>query len=99
MPDEIEGLRAFAVRVECYAGASFPEEPRRIEVGGRMMDVAQVVARWREETRLGFRVRMADGSELLLYYVPEFDLWSAGRMDAGAPAPDTSDPPAPDTDV
>lgn len=81
---EIEGLRAFAVRVECYAGASYPEEPRRVETGGRMVDVARVLARWREEARHGFRVLMADGRELLLYYVPEFDLWSAVQMPAGS---------------
>lgn len=100
MSNEIEGLRAFAARVECYAGASFPEEPRRVEVRGRMVDVAQVLARWREDTRLGFRVRMADGSELLLYYVPEFDLWSAAVMGAGVrEPPDTSEPPAPRIDA
>jgi hypothetical protein len=34
------------------------------------------VAEWREEERIGFRVVLADGSNVLLYYVPELDLWS-----------------------
>ncbi len=83
MPDETEGLRAFAVRVEAYAGSSYPEEPRRMEVGGRMIEVERVLARWREQDRLGFRVRLRDDGEWLLYYVPEFDLWSAGPMGSG----------------
>lgn len=87
MPDEVEGLRAFAVRVEAYAGASYPEEPRRVEAGGRMLEVERVIARWREQDRLGFRVRLRDDGELLLYYVPEFDLWSAGPMDAASGEP------------
>jgi hypothetical protein len=39
-------------------------------------DVAEVESRWREEERLGFRLRLTDGRHVLLYYVPEFDLWS-----------------------
>ena len=43
----------------------------------------RIDAEWREEERIGFRVRLADGSSWLLYYVPELDLWS-GIADAGA---------------
>jgi hypothetical protein len=74
--DEIEGLRAFAVRVECYAGGKYPEEPRAVELGGRRLAVAEVIARWGENDRLGWRVRLEDGRTVLLYYVPEYDLWS-----------------------
>jgi hypothetical protein len=74
--EEEEGLRAFALRVEAHAGASYPERPRRVELGGRPVDVIDVIAQWREEERLGFRVRLEGGAELLLYYVPELDIWS-----------------------
>jgi hypothetical protein len=94
VPDEAEGLRAFAVRVEAYAGVSCPEEPRRVEVDGQMVKVERVLARWREENRLGFRVTLRDGSEFLLYYVPEFDLWSAAPLGAGKrDAPEEWSPP------
>ena len=81
--DEEAGLRAFALNVGAYAGASYPERPLWIERGGARIEVAAVDAQWREEERLGFRVRLADGSAWLLYYVPELDLWS-GVADASA---------------
>lgn len=74
--DEEEGLRAFALNVGAYAGASYPERPLWIERGGLRIEVAAVEAQWREEERLGFRVRLTDGSRVLLYYVPELDIWS-----------------------
>ena len=74
--DEEEGLRAFALKVGAHAGAGYPERPQWIERDGVRIDVVEVEAQWREEERLGFRVRLADGASLLLYYVPELDLWS-----------------------
>ena len=74
--DEEAGLRAFAVRVGCHAGAAYPERPLWVEREGARVEVADVEAQWREVERLGFRVRLADGARLLLYYVPEIDLWS-----------------------
>jgi hypothetical protein len=76
--DDVEeaGLRAFARRVGAYAGVNYPERPAWIELDGERIDVAAVDASWHEEERLGFRVRLTDGSSWLLYYVPELDLWS-----------------------
>ena len=74
--DEEAGLRAFALRVGCYAGASYPERPEWLERDGLRVDVAAVESQWREEERLGFRLRLTDGSRVLVYYVPELDLWS-----------------------
>jgi hypothetical protein len=84
--DEEAGLRAFAIDVEAYAGASSPERPLRIRLNGGPLDVVEVLAQWREEERLGYRVSLSDGSGALLYYVPELDLWSGvierpGRLD------------------
>ena len=75
-PDEEKGLRAFALTVGAYAGASHPARPTWIERDGVRIDVAEIESQWREEERLGFRVRLADGARVLLYYVPELDLWS-----------------------
>ena len=74
--DEEAGLRAFALRVGAYAGASYPERPLWIERDGARVDVEAVESQWREEERIGFRVRLTDGSRALVYYVPELDLWS-----------------------
>ncbi len=81
--DEEEGLRAFALQVGAYAGASYPERLQWVEQDGVRSDVVEVEAQWREEERLGFRVRLADGSSLVLYYVPELDLWSGAWPDRG----------------
>ena len=81
--DEEEGLRAFALTVGAYAGASYPERPQWVEQDGVRSDVVEVEAQWREEARLGFRVRLTDGSSLVLYYVPELDLWSGVWPDRG----------------
>ena len=74
--DEEAGLRAFRIEVGAYAGMSFPERPLWVERGGVRCDVAEIVSQWREEERLGFRVRLADGTPMLIYYVPELDIWS-----------------------
>jgi len=81
--DEEEGLRAFALTVGCYAGATYPERPLWVERDGLRREIAEVEAQWREEERLGFRVRLVDGQHLLLYYVPELDLWSGVLVDVG----------------
>lgn len=76
--DEAEeaGLRAFRIDVGSYAGVSNPERPLWVERAGVRRDVAEIVAQWREEERLGFRVRLADGTPMLIYYVPALDIWS-----------------------
>lgn len=74
--DEEAGLRAFALEVGAYAGTSSPERPLWVALNGRRVDVTAIESRWREEERLGFRARLADGTALLLYYVPELDIWS-----------------------
>lgn len=81
-PDEEEGVRAFALTVGTHAGASDPERPVWVERDGARVDIAEVESQWREVERIGFRVRLADGSHALLYYVPEIDVWS-GVIKAG----------------
>jgi hypothetical protein len=83
-PDEEAGLRAFELKVGAYAGASYPERPQWVERDGARIDVTAVDASWREVERLGFRVRLADGSSALLYYVPELDLWSGATSPPAA---------------
>jgi hypothetical protein len=82
-PDEEEGVRAFALTVGAYAGASYPDRPLWVELDGARTDVADVESRWREQERIGFRVRLADGTHALLYYVPELDLWSGVMLVPG----------------
>jgi len=74
--DEEAGLGAFEVRVGCHAGASYPERPLWVERDGVRCEVTEVESQWREEERLGFRIRLDDGAHMLLYYIPEIDIWS-----------------------
>jgi len=73
---ELAGLRAFALRVGCYAGQRYPERPQWVELEGERLEVASVESEWREEERLGYLVTLGDGKRLLLYYMPNEDLWS-----------------------
>lgn len=73
---ELQGLRAFEVRVGAYAGHRYPERPTWVEVEGRRRQVAEVRCEWREQERLGWLVTLDDGSRVVLYYVPNEDLWS-----------------------
>ncbi len=78
--DEEAGLRAFQITVGSYAGTSSPERPEWIERNGARRRVAAIVSQWREEERLGFRVRLDDGVHMLIYYVPELDIWSGAEQ-------------------
>jgi len=75
-PGELEGLRAFELRVGAYAGHRQPERPEWVELDGERVEVASVESEWREEERLGFLATLRDGRRLLLYYVPNEDFWS-----------------------
>lgn len=77
---EREGLRAFQVRVGCYSGGRFAEQPRWVEREGLRLEVAAIESRWREHDRLGFRVTLEDSQHLLLFYLPEEDIWSAMKV-------------------
>jgi hypothetical protein len=80
---EEQGLRAFALCVGCHSGASYPGRPQWIERDGERTEIASIEAAWREEERLGYRVALAGGAHMLLYYIPELDLWS-GVMEVRA---------------
>jgi hypothetical protein len=75
-PGELAGLRAHEVRVGAHAGQRYPERPQWVDVGGARAEVTAIESEWREEERLGWLVRLADARRVLLYYVPQEDLWS-----------------------
>ncbi len=77
---ELAGLRAFVVRVGCYAGHRYPERPQWVEMEGERVEVAAVDSEWREEERLGYLVTLGDGRRLLLYYVLDEDIWSGAVL-------------------
>ena len=73
---DLAGLRAFAVRVGCYAGERYPERPQWVEIEGERSGVATVENQWREDDRIGYLVKLEDSRRVLLSYVPKDDLWA-----------------------
>lgn len=62
-------------RVECYAGARYPERPRAFLYEGDWLEVAQVEGQERTPRELRFRVRVSDGRRFLLLYDEVRDAW------------------------
>jgi hypothetical protein len=63
-------------RVECYAGASSPEEPRVVWWEGERYQVNEIIDRRREPTGLRFLVVCLPGNALFdLYYHFETESW------------------------
>ncbi len=52
------------IRVECYSGHTYAQEPRAFEWEGRRYQVERVVKRWRTPAGPGFRVEVAGISNL-----------------------------------
>lgn len=78
--DEAAGLRAFELHPIYETGGAAPAPPRWLERDGDRIEVVALDAEWREEERYGYRVRLAGGASLLLYYVPELALWSGALV-------------------
>jgi hypothetical protein len=72
------------IRVECYSGHTYAQEPRAFEWEGRRYRVERVVKRWRTPTGPGFRVEVASISNLQspmsnlfdLTYLESADQWT-----------------------
>ena len=54
------------IRVECYAGHRGEEEPRAFTIGGRRVEVIEIMDRWLSPDHRYFKVRGSDGSLYLL---------------------------------
>jgi hypothetical protein len=79
MPTD-NGAASTEVRVGCYAGSRGNEEPRWVEIDGVRCPVREVESRWREPDRDGWRVTLDDGRRLILYYVPNTQLWTVEQI-------------------
>jgi hypothetical protein len=63
------------LRVECYAGHRGEETPRRFDLGGRRVEVLEVVDRWYGSDHRYFKVRGDDGGIYLLRHDEPADSW------------------------
>ncbi len=55
-----------SIRVECHAGHRGEETPQRFYIGGREIEVTEVVDRWLGPDHRYFKVRGDDGSVYIL---------------------------------
>ncbi len=62
------------VKVECYSGYTYAQEPRAFEWEGSRYQVERVVKRWRTPDGPGFRVEVAGISNLQSPISNLFDL-------------------------
>jgi hypothetical protein len=62
-------------KVECYAGASYPEKPRAFDWEGQHFIVDEILNQYREPGGIGFLVRCTPGQSLfsLLFRIREDD--------------------------
>lgn len=63
------------VRVECYSGYQYAQEPRIVERPEGRAEIVAVLRRWREPQGPAFRVRLSDGTEATLIYDEALDRW------------------------
>lgn len=63
------------VRVECYSGHSYAQEPRAFTWQGERRAVAAVERAWRTPAGPHFRVRTEDGARFELAYDERADEW------------------------
>ncbi len=69
------------VKVDCYAGYRGEETPRRFEVGGRRVEVVDVIDRWFGLDHRYYKVRGDDGVIYLLRVDDTEDRWELQMLE------------------
>ena len=75
-------VELFPVEVECYAGYKAGEEPRRLRLEGRTVEIVEILDRWyeggtdpRRPPADYYKVRGDDGEVRLLRYSRKGEAW------------------------
>jgi len=71
------------VRVECYAGYRGEETPRRFSIGGRDVEVSEVLDRWLSPDHRYFKLKGDDGDTYILRHDTEADRWELTLFQRG----------------
>ena len=76
------------IRVECRCGYRGDEEPRRLRLGARVIEVLEIVDRWLAPDHRYFKVRGDDGSTYVLRHDPHGGDWELTVIDRTATGAD-----------
>jgi hypothetical protein len=79
------------LRVECYAGYRGEQEPRRLWLGTRVVEVSETLDRWIGPDHRYFKVRGDDQATYILRHDEGTGLWELTLYDGcgRTPNPDT----------
>ncbi len=69
------------IRVECHAGYRGEETPRRFFIGGRRVEVAEVIDRWLAPNHRYFKVGGDDGAVYILRHDAGAESWELTMFD------------------
>ena len=71
------------LRVECYAGYRGEEAPRRLFLGERLIEVADIIDRWLDPEHRYFKLRGDDAGVYILRHDLRQDSWELMLFDSG----------------
>jgi hypothetical protein len=69
-------MRDAAMRVECYSGYKGDERPVKLQLGGQMVEIAEIEDRWYSPGATYFRVLLANGERYVLRRQDAQDAWT-----------------------
>jgi hypothetical protein len=75
------------LEVECYAAHKGEETPRRFRLGGRTIEVIEVLDAWLSPDHGHFKVRGSDGATYILRHGAEPGGWTLEFYDAAGRNP------------
>ncbi len=70
------------IRVESYDGYRAAEKPRRFHIGGKRIEIVEILDRWYGEDHDYFKVRADDGGVYVLRYGRCEDNWELTQYSA-----------------
>lgn len=71
------------IRVDCYAGHRGEETPRRLHLGSRSVEVADVLDQWLAPAHRYFKVAGADGGLYILRHDTASGRWALALYQRG----------------
>ena len=73
-----------AITVECYAGHRGEQEPRRLILDGRAIEVAEIVDRWFAPDYRYFKLRDPDGAVWIVRHDTGTGRWELTMFERGS---------------